>query len=204
MSSPRQLLNPHATPEKEDPKQEHRLIDGARPEQQLLNTDQIRKRLKCIDPRFDLTSIQPESIMAFGDEQQEGTNAFLLPNLYSVGDDIIQKNAALIDGPQYLTKTGTQLTTPSLDYLVALSNIANVVAHNCEITRKSNNLMNSDACECKTIDGATKIIRECLAILNLPDESMQLLKDEFHRQCNEDPKSAISSLIASWGYVISP
>ncbi len=197
---------PSATPESEivEPTQEHRIIDGTRPELQLLSTSQIRNHLKCIDPRYDLTKVQAESIMAIGDEPNQGTNAFLLPNLYSVGDDIIQKNIDLIDGELSLTKTGTKLNTPSLDYLVALSNIANVVGHNCEILQKSNNSIDSNACDCKTVDGITKIVDECLVILNLSDENRQLLKDEFQEQCNTDPKAAISSLIASWGYVISP
>jgi hypothetical protein len=127
--------------------------------------------------------------------------AFLNPNIFHVGDDIVATSKVSIDGDEAELRAGVRNGTINLSYLTALQNVANVVAYNCSVAKNEAG-SNAELCECGTADQARELLARCLPAFD-PSEFDGVV-DTFAAACAANQREAISSFVASLAFAKAP
>ncbi len=108
----------------------------------------------------------------------------------------------LIEAKSLNDTTSSLRTTATADslsdsYLRSLEVVAQVVAHNCDLT--------SSNCDCRTPELATKMLERCLPTVEIDAQRMAELSTEMATQCStsaHEHRMAIASLVASYAFAV--
>lgn len=125
----------------------------------------------------------------------EGRVRFLGVGTYQPGEDIIDLEKINLDGPTKGLRTGTAASGLTATYLRSLSIVADVVAHNCDLTRKE--------CTCADETAAQTMLARCLPNVNPNSESSKAVVAKMAAQCKlgaNETRKAIASLLSSYAF----
>jgi hypothetical protein len=140
----------------------------------------------------------PATVTAVSEPLKDDRIRFLLPSLYKVGDDIIDKergNLVDLSGSGRTSVTADGLTDT---YLRSLEAVANVVAHHCSL--------DTPECQCGTKPQAKVLLSRCLPGLDPDTKEMDDASEMLGLVCSEGAKGmrkAIASMIASYAFAAS-
>jgi len=112
----------------------------------------------------------------------------------------VNSNAIEVAGKDLLSQeTENRLSTNSdglnLNYIVAMTTVADVVADNCSPDNK--------LCLCATLDDAKNMMARCLPGISPKHELYESVASDFQKACVDNPKKAIASMLASYAFIIS-
>ena len=156
--------------------------------------------VSCMGPNMTAITadmLTPSDPTAAMPSLPDGKHAFLPPDRYAAGDDVIEKEKGnlvdLADGVRTST-TGDGLSDT---YLRSLQTVANVVAHNCSLDNPN--------CQCQTKDQALAMVQRCLPAFDPEAASIQDAITTLGAVCNGSDKNAgmrtaVASFLASYAF----
>jgi len=128
-------------------------------------------------------------------KSESAPTGFLEPEKFTAEQDVITNSLLDIDGDLAGTRFSTRADQLSVTYLGAATSIADVVAENCTPT--------DEKCKCGSLESAKLLMARCLPSINPESEGFVTNAEFFAKSCQENPKKAIASLIASYAFLIS-
>lgn len=148
--------------------------------------------LTTVDASMHLTTTGG---VALAPPDGEGRFAFLNPARYPVGADVLELEGAFLLDPDRAERFAADADSLSAPYLRALENVANVVAHNCDLRSKN--------CSCGTAEAAREMTRRCLPAFQPDAAAMAAATEALETTCSAGAagaRKAIASLVASYAF----
>ncbi len=159
-------------------------------ERLVKSTKQLSSAIEnCVGP--SKTIIQDSMLFAVSKSAEANKVTFLSMNPENTGKDILQVQRVSFDGNLVQLASSVRSANLNFSYLLALRNVGNVVALNCELASST-----SPLCACGTPLTAHAMLQRCLPHVS-PELMAKQVETDFVESCKTDPKIAISSLIGS-------
>ncbi len=148
--------------------------------------------LTAVDASMHLTTAGG---VALAPPDGEGRFAFLNPTRFPAGADVLDLEGAFLLDPDRAERFAADADSLSAPFLRALENVANVVAHNCDLRTKS--------CSCGTLEAAREMARRCLPAFKPDEAAMVAAIEALATTCSAGAagaRKAIASLVASYAF----
>jgi hypothetical protein len=127
--------------------------------------------------------------------EASGRKAFLLPGVFAQGDDVITKLSSSLYDPRKASRAGTGADSLNDVYLRALGTIADVVAHNCDVTAD---------CDCSSMEKAELIVKKCFPGLDprstRVSSTVGLLAEACAKPGLVDRRKALAAMLGSYAF----
>lgn len=143
------------------------------------------------------TMLLPKTTSGAGNNTPDanGRIQFLLPIKYKVGEDIIELEKLNLVDVSGGARTGVTADALTDTYLRSLETIANVVAHNCDLSKP--------ACDCSTKDAAHGLLSRCLPGIAPDTVEIHAAADAMAAICTMGSggmRKAIASFLSSYAF----
>lgn len=169
------------------------------------DSELLRGTLSCVDGNFLVAAeaIQPGTAAA-------GKLRFILPNTLRAGTDVITAKKADLFDPTAEGRETASAPEPSVAYLNAATLVAEVVAHNADVTNPTSKAY------CATPDAAKALMMRCVPSLTAAQLSTQFegktMAEKMAEACSQgatqaekdlNSRVAVASFLGSWLFLKS-